>query len=85
MGGNEPILFGVKPGGCEGSAGGGGCLLVGTSTGTGGGGIVWSDINELKIYFLTMLSAVTESFLARFFVEVAQSERSIEIQRQIVC
>ena len=32
-----------------------------------------------------MLSAVTESLIARFFVEVAQSERSIEIQRQIVC
>ena len=32
-----------------------------------------------------MLSALTESKLARFFVEVAQSERSIEIQRQVVC
>ena len=32
-----------------------------------------------------MLSAVTESLISRFFVEVTQSERSIEIQRQIVC
>ena len=32
-----------------------------------------------------MLSAVTESFIARFFLEVAETERSIEIQKQIVC
>ena len=32
-----------------------------------------------------MISVLTESKLARFFVEVAQNERSIEVQRQIVC
>ncbi len=48
-------------------------------------GSLGPSLLDFKIYFLSMLSATTQALLTRFFVEIAQSERSIEIQRQIVC